>query len=83
MHKPHNIRLKLAYDGTHYLGWQKTAIGPRDRSDINFTSDRSPSIEETLQRVLEQVLQERIQLQAASRTDAGVHAQGQVANFQW
>jgi tRNA pseudouridine38-40 synthase len=67
MHKRHNIRLKLAYDGTHYLGWQKTPTGP--------------SIEETLQRILERVLQEPIQLQAASRTDAGVHAHGQVVNF--
>jgi tRNA pseudouridine38-40 synthase len=67
MHKRHNIRLKLAYDGTRYFGWQKTPTGP--------------SIEETLQRTLEQVLQESIQLQAASRTDAGVHAHGQVVNF--
>ena len=63
----HNIRLKLAYDGTHYLGWQKTPTGP--------------SIEEALQKVLEKVLQEPVQLQAASRTDAGVHARGQVVNF--
>jgi tRNA pseudouridine38-40 synthase len=67
MPKRHNIRLKVAYDGTHYLGWQKTPTGP--------------SIEEALQRVLEKILQEPIQLQAASRTDAGVHAQGQVVNF--
>lgn len=57
----------LAYDGTHYLGWQKTKNGP--------------SIELTLQCKLEQILQEPIQLQAASRTDAGVHAKGQVVNF--
>lgn len=63
----HNIKLIVAYDGTHYLGWQKTHTGP--------------SIEETLNRVLEQILQEKISLQAASRTDAGVHAQGQVINF--
>lgn len=63
----HNIRLKIAYDGTNYLGWQKTKEGP--------------SIEETLQLTLEQILQESIILQAASRTDAGVHAHGQVVNF--
>jgi tRNA pseudouridine38-40 synthase len=67
MPKRHNIRLRVAYDGTDYLGWQKTPTGP--------------SIEEALQRVLEKILQEPIQLQAASRTDAGVHAQGQVVNF--
>lgn len=63
----HNIKLTLAYDGTRYLGWQKTRMGP--------------SIEETLQGVLEQILQHPVPLQAASRTDAGVHANGQVVNF--
>lgn len=62
-----NIKLVIAYDGTNYLGWQKTNTGP--------------SIEEALQRIIEQVLQEPVTLQAAGRTDAGVHANGQVANF--
>lgn len=62
-----NVKLILAYDGGAYLGWQKTAMGP--------------SIEETLESVLQQILQEPIALQAASRTDAGVHAKGQVVNF--
>lgn len=62
-----NIKLVMAYDGSAYLGWQKTNTGP--------------SIEAALQAVLEKVLQEEISLQAASRTDAGVHAQGQVVNF--
>lgn len=62
-----NIKMIIAYDGTFYLGWQKTKMGP--------------SIEQTLQSILEQVLQESISLQAASRTDAGVHARGQVVNF--
>jgi tRNA pseudouridine38-40 synthase len=63
----HNFKLKIAYDGSQYLGWQKTPAGP--------------SIEDTLQRALEEILQEPIQLQAASRTDAGVHARGQIVNF--
>jgi len=62
-----NIQLLIAYDGTHFLGWQKTKLGP--------------SIEETLQGVISQILQEDITLQAASRTDAGVHAEGQSVNF--
>lgn len=62
-----NIRLTVAYDGTHYLGWQKTHMGP--------------SIEGTLEIVLSRILQEKINLQAASRTDAGVHAKGQIVNF--
>lgn len=62
-----NLKLILAYDGTHYLGWQKTPTGP--------------SIEGTLQKVIEQIVQHPVHLQAASRTDAGVHAKGQTVNF--
>lgn len=62
-----NIKLVVAYDGTRYLGWQKTKTGL--------------SIEESLEKALSQILQENVSLQAASRTDAGVHAEGQVVNF--
>ena len=62
-----NIRVTIAYDGTEFLGWQKTKEGP--------------SVEEALSFALEKVLQEPLSLQAASRTDAGVHADGQVVNF--
>jgi len=62
-----NIRLVIAYDGTRYYGWQKTATGP--------------SVEQTMEEVLEKILQHDVVLQAASRTDAGVHAEGQVVNF--
>lgn len=40
-----------------------------------------PSIEEALEKALQQILQHAVSLQAASRTDAGVHAEGQVVNF--
>lgn len=62
-----NIKIILAYEGSDYLGWQKTESGP--------------SIEETLEKVLMQILQHPVKLQAASRTDAGVHAEGQIVNF--
>jgi len=62
-----NIRLSIAYSGTHYFGWQKTPEGP--------------SIEETLEKVLFQILQHPFRLQAASRTDRGVHAKEQIINF--
>lgn len=62
-----NIKLIIAYDGGSFCGWQKTKVGP--------------SIEETLEKVLGTILQEPISLQAASRTDSGVHARGQVVNF--
>src|SRR5476651_2109732 len=62
-----NIKLTIAYDGTRYLGWQKTDVGA--------------SIEGCLQGALERLLRRPIVLQAASRTDAGVHAARQVVNF--
>lgn len=63
----HNIRLKVAYDGTAYFGWQKTLEGP--------------SVEEAMQIILERILQHKVTLQSASRTDSGVHAEGQIVNF--
>ena len=61
------IKLLIAYDGTDYIGWQENGMGP--------------SIEGTLQRALVKVLRESPELVAASRTDAGVHASGQVVAF--
>lgn len=62
-----NIKLVLAYVGTKYAGWQKTKMGL--------------SIEEALEQALQRILQHEVTLQAVSRTDAGVHAEGQVVNF--
>jgi tRNA pseudouridine38-40 synthase len=62
-----NVRLLIEYDGTDYAGWQWQK------------NDRT--IQETLSKAIGQVIQEPIKLYGASRTDAGVHAQGQVANF--
>lgn len=63
----HNYKLIVAYDGSGFYGWQK---GPGIRT-----------VEQVLQEVLEKKLQHPVILQAASRTDAGVHAAGQVVNF--
>ena len=62
-----NYKITLAYDGTYYYGWQKNIDGP--------------SIEKTLFDALTRLLQHPTPLQAASRTDRGVHAEGQVVNF--
>lgn len=61
------IKLEVAYDGTHYCGWQIQPNGI--------------TIEETLKHCLESFLQEEITLIGASRTDAGVHALANVAVF--
>src|SRR5713226_6362066 len=62
-----NIKLVLEYDGTSYVGWQRQANGK--------------SIQGEIEDVLFKVLQEKVDLIGAGRTDAGVHARGQVANF--
>ena len=62
-----NIRLRVAYDGTEYSGWQ--------------FQQNAPSIQGTLEAAISQMTGEKVQLIGAGRTDAGVHAVGQVANF--
>ncbi len=62
-----NIKMIVTYDGTRYFGWQKTKTGP--------------SIQETLEKALSTLLKKPISIEAASRTDRGVHAKGQVAHF--
>lgn len=57
----------MEYDGTDFVGWQIQKNGR--------------SVQEEITRVLDQVLQEHVNLIGAGRTDAGVHARGQVANF--
>ncbi len=61
------IKLVVAYDGTNYCGWQVQPNGI--------------SIQKTLQNAIEDLVGEKICLTGASRTDAGVHALGQVAVF--
>jgi tRNA pseudouridine38-40 synthase len=62
-----NIKLTLAYDGTDFCGWQ---IQPGQ-----------PTVQGTLADVLEKLTGSRPVIYGAGRTDAGVHAAGQVANF--
>lgn len=63
-----NIKLVLEYDGSRYDGWQKQG-----------------NTDNTIQGKLEAILQkwtgEEIEIHGSGRTDAGVHAKGQVANF--
>ena len=63
-----NLRLDLCYDGTRYRGWQRLA-------------DSEHTIQGKLETALSRILGETIELSGSGRTDAGVHARGQVANF--
>ncbi|MFN2544221.1 MAG: tRNA pseudouridine(38-40) synthase TruA [Actinomycetota bacterium] len=62
------IRLVLAYDGTGFRGWAKQ---PRVRT-----------VEGELQKALQRMLRETPSISVAGRTDAGVHARGQVASLE-
>ncbi|NIM92005.1 MAG: tRNA pseudouridine(38-40) synthase TruA [Candidatus Aminicenantes bacterium] len=62
-----NYKLIISYDGTDYHGWQRQ---PKKRS-----------IQGILEETLNKITQKKITIIGAGRTDAGVHAQGQVATF--
>lgn len=63
-----NYRMTLAYDGNRYSGWQKQG-------------NTENTIQERIETVLAKILNEEIEVHGSGRTDAGVHALGQVANF--
>ena len=63
-----NLRLETCYDGTRYRGWQRL-------SEIDNT------IQGKLETALSRILGESIEISGSGRTDAGVHARAQVANF--
>ncbi len=63
-----NFKLLLAYDGTRYKGWQR--LGNSDQT-----------IQGKLESVLTRMVGASVEVIGSGRTDAGVHAMGQVANF--
>jgi tRNA pseudouridine38-40 synthase len=62
-----NIRLVVEYLGTDYYGWQR--------------QPKLPTLQGILENCIAQICGEKVNLAGAGRTDAGVHALGQVANF--
>ena len=61
------IGLRIAYDGTHYAGWQR--------------QPNVPTVQEHLEHNLSIITKQPVTLHGSGRTDAGVHALGQVAHF--
>lgn len=62
-----NIKLTISYDGTNYHGWQ-------------CQPDRK-TIQETIKKAIERIVNHEVKVFGGARTDSGVHAMGQVANF--
>lgn len=63
-----NYRALIQYDGTRYSGWQKQG-------------NTDATIQGRLEKAISQLAGEEIEIHGSGRTDAGVHALGQVANF--
>lgn len=64
-----NIKLLIEYDGTNYIGWQRQP------------QYQGKSIQGLIEAGIHKMVHHEVNLNAAGRTDAGVHALGQVANF--
>jgi len=62
-----NIRLTLSYEGTEFFGWQR--------------QPNVPTVQGCVESAIEKIVAERVTLYGSGRTDAGVHALNQVANF--
>ena len=62
-----NIKIIIEYDGTNYCGWQRQPQGP--------------TVQEEIETALKNITNEETVLFGSGRTDSGVHALGQVANF--
>lgn len=63
-----NLRLDICYDGTRYRGWQRLP-------------GKDDTIQGKLESCLTRILEEPIEISGSGRTDAGVHAKHQIANF--
>jgi len=61
------FKLTIEYDGTDFVGWQSQVNGR--------------AVQDEIDKALRQVLNEEVRITGAGRTDAGVHARGQVAGF--
>ena len=62
-----NLKITLQYNGENYCGWQR--------------QPNSPGIQGTVENAIYEITKEKVKVTASGRTDAGVHALGQVANF--
>ncbi len=70
----HYFRVTIAYKGTHYFGWQAQTV--------DTSHEEKPTVEGTILNCLKKIANyQSCTISAASRTDGGVHAQGQIAKI--
>ncbi|MCQ2591539.1 MAG: tRNA pseudouridine(38-40) synthase TruA [Treponema sp.] len=68
-----NILLTISYDGTDFCGWQ--------RQDDNGGGEAERTVQGEVEKALEKMHKQKVPLYGSGRTDSGVHALGQAANF--
>jgi len=81
-----NLKLGIEYDGSNYCGWQvqnspQTIVPASAKASAGRHRPQRKSIQEVIEKILHKILQEKVRLIASGRTDAGVHALAQAANF--
>jgi tRNA pseudouridine38-40 synthase len=85
-------KLTIAYDGTDFHGWQRQEMAVRDGMPMSpkLPADAAArddgvmvlrTVQDVVQRAVRETVREPVQVVGASRSDAGVHARGQVASF--
>ncbi len=65
----YNYLIKIEYNGSNFVGWQ--------------TQKNGKSIQGTIEKALKKIFKSKIRVSGAGRTDKGVHALGQYANFKY
>jgi len=74
-------KLTIAYRGTRYHGWQQQPALGNYTGEAPPEGEGIPTVQETIARALQTVVRHPVILVGSSRTDAGVHAKGQIAHF--
>ena len=78
---PQRYKLTIAYRGSRYHGWQTQRHTPTYKGEPPPEGQGIPTVQEILKRTLTSVVCHPVIVIGSSRTDAGVHAKGQVAQF--
>ena len=74
-------KLTIAYRGTRYHGWQQQPALATYKGDAPPPGSGIPTIQETLNRAVGEIVGHPVMIVGSSRTDAGVHAKSQIAHF--